>query len=426
MTSRGAILVCGFVLLATFTGASMFDVRARSIEFVFLMLIAAVAYVASLILVLHGPGSKRLLLVCLLLGLVWRTVLVAAAPLVSDDIYRYVWDGRVQRHGFNPYHTTPNDTDVQHLHTDLTRQIDPTSAELPTIYPQAAELFFRLVTTVHESTTAMIGAAVAFDLLTVFVLWRWLATTGRDPWWVLAYAWHPLVALEGAGGGHIDLLGTLLVVTTGYALSKRWSLLAASALALSVTVKLLPIVVLPLLWRRVRLRDAAIAVGLAGFVYLPFVGHGVSAPVGSLGAYAERWRFNGPFFELLESYLGPFGVLALATVGGMAVAWRLRQTTQLNDPRAWAWPLATALFLMPAVYPWYLVWLTPFLTIRANWPLLAWTLTSILTYVVWDSELRGVGWVLPGWVVPVEYGIVTGIGFWVWRSAGTSARSGSS
>ena len=124
----------------------------------------------------------------------------------------------------------------------------------------------------------------------------------------------------------------------------------------------------------------------------------------------------------LEPFLSPFGVLALATVGGMGVAWHLRQTMRFDDPRSWAWPLAATLFLMPAVYPWYLIWLTPFLFVRANWPLLAWTLTSTLTYVVWSSQLAGDGWLLPAWVVPVEYGIVAGVGFWVWRS-GTSARS---
>ncbi len=423
MTKQRGILACGVVLLAALASASMFDARAYSGMFVGLMLIAGAAYVAALALVSRGPGSRRLLLVCLLLGAVWRAALAASAPLVSDDVYRYVWDGRIQQYGLSPYETTPNDTDAQHLHTDLTRRIDPTSAELPTIYPPAAELFFRLVTTLHESTAAIITAIVVCDLLTVLILWRWLATTGRDPWWVLAYAWHPLVALEGAGGGHIDFVGTLLVVTTVYALSTRRPLLAASTLALSVTVKFLPVVLVPLLWRRVRLRHLAFASGLVGLVYLPFITLGAGLPVGSLGPYAERWRFNGPFFSLLEPLLGPYVILAVATVSGLALAWHFRQTTQVDDPRAWAWPLAGALLLLPAVYPWYLVWLTPFLFVRANWALLAWTLTSMLTYLVWHAQLGGAGWVLPAWVMPTEYGIVAGIGFWVWRSAGTSARS---
>lgn len=422
MTKQAAVLACGIVMLATFSGLSVFDARANSGAFVGLMLVAAGAYLAALVLVSRGAVSKRALFVCVLLSVASRGVLVTAAPVVSDDLYRYLWDGRIQRYGISPYHTTPNDADVRHLHTDLTNQIDPTSAALPTIYPPAAQLFFRLVTTTHESTTAIVVAVVLCDLLTIVVLWQWLVSTGREPWWVLVYAWNPVVILEGAGGGHIDLVGTLLVVTTVYALQRRWSLFAALNWSLAVTIKFLPVVLLPLLWRRLRLRDWVAAASLAGLVYLPFVFQGKGLPVGSLRPYAERWRFNGPIFEWLEPVMGPFGVLGIATACGLFVAWRLRQTHPMESPQAWAWPMGTALVFLPAIYPWYLVWLTPFLTVRANWPLLGWTLTSVLTYLVWASQQRDAGWVLPGWVVPVEYGIVAAIAFAVWRSVGNTTR----
>ena len=418
MTRRSSILASGVVLLATLTGISLFDTRAHSVEFVGLMLVAGCAYVAALVLVSRGPGSRRLLLVCLLLGAAWRVALLASAPLVSDDVYRYVWDGRVQRFGVNPYETAPDDPAVRDLHTDLTRRIDPTSAELPTIYPPAAELFFRLVTTVHESVMAMVAAVLLCDALTIFVLWRWLVTTGRDPWWVIAYAWHPLVALEGAGAGHIDVVGTLLVVTAAYALTQRRTFLASAALALSVAVKFLPVVLVPLLWRRVRPRDVVMGLGVVVLLYVPFTSLVTGLPVGSLGTYAAQWRFNGPLFAILQPWLGTAGVLALATTCGFALAAVARARLGVSDPAAWAWPMAAVLLLMPAVYPWYLVWMTPFLTTRLTWPLVAWTLTSPMTYVVWGSELAGTGWVLPGWVVPLEYGVVAGVGFWVWCCSG--------
>ena len=235
---------------------------------------------------------------------------------------------------------------------------------------------------------------------------------------MLAYAWHPLVALEGAGGGHIDLVGTLLLVVAGFSLYQRRRLLASLMLAGAFAVKFLPIVLVPLFWRRVRLRDALCGIGLVGLAYLPFSGMTLMPPVGSLGVYAENWRFNGPIFALLQPRLGTVSVLALAVGAGLTVAAIARRRTSLDNPAAWAWPTAVTLMFMPAVYPWYLLWLTPFLTTRATWPLLAWTLTSISTYVVWSSELAGTGWELPPWVVPVEYGLVAGVGLWVWRFSG--------
>jgi hypothetical protein len=273
------------------------------------------------------------------------------------------------------------------------------------------------VTAIDESARGLVVAVVVCDLLVVLVLWRWLVALGRDPWWVLAYAWHPLVALEGAGGGHIDVVGTLFVVTAAYALSKRRTLLASIALALAFATKFLPVVLAPLLWRRIRPGDAVVGVGLVALLYLPFAGGGSGLPVGSLPAYVEGWRFNGPLFAFLEPWLGVTGVLAAGLAAGLLTATLARRWLSPHDARAWAWPLAVTLLLMPAVYPWYLLWLTPFLTTRGTGPLTVWTLASLATYAVWHNELHGAGWIVPGWVEPLEYGLMIATAGWAFSRA---------
>src|SRR5262249_54897397 len=162
-----------------------------------------------------------------------------------------------------------------------------------TPYPAGAELFFRAVMTVHESARTMKVAIVLCDAASVAVLLLWLINSGRNPWWVLAYAWNPLVSLEGAGNGHVDLLGALCLVLTAYSLSRGKRTLAALALAVGIAVKFLPAVLLPLFWRRIGIRDAALALALLAGLYLPFLNsRGLS--VGSLGAYLAWWRVNGP------------------------------------------------------------------------------------------------------------------------------------
>ena len=174
----------------------------------------------------------------------------------------------------------------------------------------------------------------------------------------------------------------------------------------------------PLFWKRVHLKDGVAALGLVVLVYLPFLDTGFSLPVGSLGTYLASWRFNGPIFGILAPRIGVLTISVLAVTVGLVVAAVARKTMTVDDPSAWAWPMAASLLLMPVVYPWYLVWLTPFLMTRNVWPLTAWTLVSVLTYVVWSSQLAGTGWVLPDWVVVVEYGTVVVVALWVW-SRGT-------
>src|SRR5262249_29757465 len=257
------------------------------------------------------------LALCLVLGAAWRIPLVAAPPRLSTDVYRYVWDGRLQRLGEDPYRVVPDDPAVAHLHTPVTRQLN--NGAVPTIDPPGAELFFRAVTAVEESARAMKSALVLCDALVVVVMLRLLAATALSPWWVLAYAWNPLVALEGAGNGHVDLLGTLAVATTAWAVVRKRRTVAALAFAFAVGVKLLPLVLVPLLWHRVRVRDAFAGLGLLVALYLRFVHEGV-APLGSLRAYLAEWRFNDPLFAALVLHASPTMLACLAVIAGLAVA----------------------------------------------------------------------------------------------------------
>ena len=140
------------------------------------------------------------------------------------------------------------------LHTPETRTLN--NPDLPSPYPAGAELFFRAVTAIHESVFALKVAFVICDLAIVLVLLDILRSSGQGVHWVLAYAWNPLLAMEVAGSGHIDIVGALLLLVSFAALGRRWRAVAALAFGLAVAVKLLPIVLLPLYWKRVRVRDA--------------------------------------------------------------------------------------------------------------------------------------------------------------------------
>jgi alpha-1,6-mannosyltransferase len=447
------VYLLGAILLAALTICSRSFADRGGPHFMAALTVAGIAYLLAIREFFRGRGAirlrsgqvrarpelpRRVVVIALVLAAVWHIEFLRLPPGIDDDIHRYVWDGRLQRLGYNPYVVVPSDPAVKGLHTPETRNLN--NPDLPSPYPAGAQLFFRAVTAIHESTFALKIAFVLCDLGIMFVLLDLLRVGGRSPHLVLAFAWNPLLAIEVAGSGHIDIVGALLLVISLAALARSWRTIAALTFGLAVAVKFLPIVLLPLYWKRVRIRDAALAAVVVALLHLPFVDHG-QIPTGSLGSYVQGFRFNGPVFAALH-YVAPPQLLAgLAVLVGLVTAIWLRRTAPDNHasqrtltkedtefhrgdatvfPRcdsvspmvqasAFAWPMAASLLCAPVVFPWYLLWLLPFLA-SASTPLIiiiVWTVSIIPVYIQWHSRaLTSVWGSLPVWVMVVEYGYV--------------------
>ncbi len=352
--------------------------------------------------------SRRVVVIGLVLAAVWHIEFLRLPSGAGDDIHRYVWDGRLQRLGYNPYIVVPSDPAAEGLHTPETRNLN--NPDLPSPYPAGAQLFFRAVTAIQESTFALKVAFVVCEFAIVFVLLD-LLRPKQGAHLVLAYAWNPLLAIEVAGSGHIDIVGALLLVVSAAALAHRWRATAAVGLGLAIAVKFLPVVLLPLYWKRVRIRDAALAAAVVGLLYVPFLNHG-RIPIGSLGTYVQSFRFNGPVFAALHQVAPPQLLAGLAVLVGLVTATWLRSAAPEGSPDlfAWdlfAWPMAASLLCAPVVFPWYLLWLLPFLMSASTLLIIIWTVSIIPTYVQWHLRALGRPWgSLPRWIMLLEYGSV--------------------
>jgi hypothetical protein len=373
-------------------------------SFIISLAVAGIAYLLAIRELFFTPRfPRRVIVIGFVLAALWRLAFLQVPPGSDDDIHRYVWDGRVQRLGYDPYLVVPSDPALAALHTPETRTLN--NPDLPSPYPAGAELFFRAVTAIHESVFALKVAFVVCDFAIVLVLLDILGRSGQAAHWVLAYAWNPLLATEVAGSGHIDIVGTLLLLVSFAALSRRWRAVAAVAFGLAVAVKFLPIVLLPLYWRRVRMRDAALAAVAVGLLYVPFFNHG-RIPIGSLGTYVQSFRFNDPVFTTLERMAEPQLVVGLAVLVGFLTAIWMRIKAPALSADAFAWPMAASLLCAPVVYPWYLLWLLPFLRSASTVPIIIWTVSIIPTYYVWHLRALGRPWLVPGWIMLLEYGSV--------------------
>ena len=380
--------------------------------------LAGIVYLLAVREFFAAPGfPRRVVVIGLLLAAVWHIAFLRVPAGVDDDIHRYVWDGRLQRLGYNPYLVVPADPAVSGLHTEETRTLN--NPELPSPYPPGAQLFFRAVTAIHESTFALKIAFVICDFAIALLLLDTLHYSRQRVHLVLVYAWSPLLAVEVAGSGHIDIVGALLLVVSAAALGRRWRATAAVALGLAVAVRLLPIVLLPLYWKRVRIRDAALAAGVVGLLYVPFLNHG-RIPIGSLGTYVQIFRFNGPVFAALDRVAPPQLLAGLAVLVGLVTATWLRSASPEWSPNAFAWPMAACLLCAPVIFPWYPLLLLPFLTSASTLLIVIWTVSIISTYVEWHMRTLGHPWgPLPAWVMLAEYGCVAIAAVILWLRRGS-------
>lgn len=425
--SAGALLLpacAGMLLLGLALGLAAQYAAERRV-FVVVALAQGAVYAAAAGLILRSKGQGRIVLI-LCIAAALRLGALAAPLYLSTDINRYVWDGRVQAAGVNPYRYIPTDPHLRFLRDE---QIFPRinrNNYAPTIYPPAAEIVFFLGARFGGGVLAMKLFLVFLEALGIWALVRVLALAARPPETILIYAWHPLPVWEIAGSGHVD------AATVAFLAFALWAGLAGRrsacglALAAATLTKFFPAVVGPAVWRPPDWRLPAAFVTAILFLYLPYLGVG-SRVLGFLPGYLlEEQLASGSGIWLLDlvrrlvalptvAYLG---VAALVMVGLGAAALRRAPGAQAN--LAWAAILtAAALLIVSPHYPWYFVSLVALVAVAPTgflwWPALWPTLTAPLL------DWHPVTGIVSGWVGDTIYGGFMLLAAWSvsrrWRAA---------
>jgi hypothetical protein len=345
------------------------------------------------------PGSSPCLGLIVGFAVAFRLIMLFSPLVLSSDLYRYVWDGRVQRAGINPYLHPP---EAEALATLRDTAIYPhiNRPELPTIYPPAAQMLFAMITMVGpDSVRGMKAGIVLFDLVTIGVLVRLLKTHGHDPARVVLYAWSPLVVFEFAGSGHVDaLMLPFLLLALQARLGSRPGV-AGVLLGLATLIKLYPAVLFPALYCRRGWRFPFAFGAVLGLGYLPYVAGAGARVLGYLPEYFGPWEdFNGGLRYFLTLALSPMTdsarriALGLCAVVLLLVAlWVMCRAPRGQYIRRAYEMISAYLLLVPTTFhPWYVIWLLPCLCFAPAWGWLYLSGAVSLSYLAYVQEYPAV------------------------------------
>ena len=360
--------------------------------------IFGLAFAAYLAALAASPGlSRRALLACLGLALLWRALLVVAPPLLSNDINRYVWEGRVQVHGGNPYRWSDRPESPRWLPLRDSVYEGLNHKDYTAVYPPLFVLATRGVVAVDDSFTAMKAFLVGCELATLGVLALLLRRRRLPPERLLVLAWSPLALVEIAGSGHNDAFGLMWMALALLALDLDRPLLSALAVGAGVASKYLPGLVAAAWARRYRWWHVLAALALVGGLFVAYLDPASQKTMFlSLSKYSQFWRFNETLFAPLAAVLGSHEAAvrtgALLTLAlALLLAWRKVEPVAAATAVVAAW-----LLLGPNVLPWYALWLLPFLVLRDEPAALLFTGTVSLAYLAYPDWQSGEPWKL-GW-----------------------------
>lgn len=391
----------------------------------------------------HSKDSLKFIILIFLIGFVARGIMLFSEPVLEDDYQRYLWDGGVLAAGLDPYLYSPKTVleggapfQFTQLHDNAYPIVERINhPELRTIYPPGAEGAFALAHFISPwSLTAWRGLILVMEGLSFLLAFGMLSHFGRHFSWITLYWWNPLVIKELINSAHMEAVLMPLLLGGLYLMLVRRLMSSSLLIALATSVKFWPALLLPLIWRQMLgqplklLLSFLIALLIGGVTVWPYLSSGLNESSG-LVAYAQNWTTNSFIFPLIEMSIGallsmtdvardtPF--IARGAVGLFLIFmlfYFIRHDRQTGDEIFHhAFRLCLLIFLLsPAQFPWYFLWVAPFLPF---YPLAALCLMVPMMSVyyfgfylmvhdldeTWRFPLVAMSWILPLMLLLFEF-----------------------
>lgn len=373
-----ALILCGLISsLIYFRLLLLGDLRPHVPEYLLYFFSLSLLYVLACFISAQRVSSSALWVI-LAFAVVFRLITVPASPTLSDDIYRYAWEGYLQTRGINPYISAPDAPELIGYRNAIWHLVN--NKNVAAIYPPLSQA-------VNASVFLVSGSIWGFKLLFLFLdgvvicgILRLLGLRSQNLSQVVFYAWNPLMVTEIAGSGHHDgLVVALLLWATISCLTNR-PVQSVALLGCAILSKLYPILMVPFFFKRIAPRHWFWLPLVLALGYTPYIRAG-SHLFTALSYYREKWRFNGFLFGTLTRALSE-GVAerVVVLVILVLVAFALFKSADLLKQQYWL--IGGVLLLAPTLFPWYLAWIIPLLCFFPSPAWIVFSVTSALSYYI--------------------------------------------
>ncbi|MEM7620872.1 MAG: hypothetical protein AAF228_10510, partial [Pseudomonadota bacterium] len=406
------------ILFTIFSHNFGYDTRVKDMPIFILvagLVLAGAVFLYLPYLIKHTLNSRKsvktIFYVVVLCGVCMRVCLLFSEPVLEDDYQRYLWDGAVTAHGLNPYQYAPDDMETLRLENMTLKKLALESGlvlnrinhpELRTIYPPVTQAAFALAYYLGPFQLTAWRLVIFFcDIITLILLYQILRHMKTSVLWSALYWWNPIVLKELFNSAHMEaILLPLVLGAVVLSLNKR-PFYSGMSLLWAAGVKIWPVLLLPIVWRpllRYPLKAGFAlisAIVIATILAIPIVLSGLNAESGFV-AYATKWQTNSALFPLIKlGFQSVFGYFASETLDanifargtiilclGALILYLLRKPIKDNaDLIGRISLLSFAIFMLsPAQFPWYYIWIIPFLCVQPNFGLLLLSATLPLYY----------------------------------------------
>ena len=381
-------------------------------------------FAAYLLLLRSGISNRELLASSIL----FRLLFLLAVPALSDDFYRFIWDGSMLETGINPFAYTPDELlnsgrDLSMKYLDIYPLLN--SQANPTIYPPTNQFVFWIAAAIGQGNVlhailVMRVFALLAEFMSLYFIRALLVRYGMDTRKMFLYALNPLVIIELTGNLHFEFFMVLFTIASLYFLRRRYTVLSGLSMAFAIASKLLPLMFLPFFLKRIRIKKfmiwLAVIFPLSFLLFLPLLDNDfISGMQSSTSLYFKKFEFNASIYYLVREvgyWLYGYNIiqtagprLAMAAFVLIMLAFIFEKYNEEKLPVTLMWPLFIYLALASIVHPWYIIPIVAFSVFSHYRFPVVWSFAAFFSYAGYNAY----GFEHPYLIYALEYILVFGV-----------------